>query len=217
MYAAISADVVSSRSLSGESMVEYNIGLKKCLSQLARQYQGLWGRVVRGDSIECILEKPEDAFEVALILKAWTKAFEPKDNIVEERFQRYGLRIAIGIGEMKTINKELDIMDGEAIYRSGHGLNNLVGHEQYYLTLSMENNEVRQPLSIILALVNSLLNNATPSRCKTLYKRILAGDSKKTAEEMGISVSAVNQSLNALGWKPIEEAIMYYRKITRQL
>ncbi len=217
MYAAISADVVSSRSLSSESMVEYNIGLKKCLLQLDNKYQGFWGRIVRGDSIECILENPEDAFEVALILKAWTKAFEPKDNIIEERFQRYGLRIAIGIGEMKTINKELDIMDGEAIYRSGHGLNNLVGHEKYYLTISMKNNEVRQPLNIILALVNSLLNNSTPSKCKTLYKRILAGDSKKTAEEMGITVSAVNQSLNALGWNAIEQAIMYYRKITRLL
>ena len=26
---------------------------------------GFWGRIVRGDSIECVMDRPEDAFEVA--------------------------------------------------------------------------------------------------------------------------------------------------------
>ena len=217
MYATISADVVSSTSLSSDSMVEYIIGLREFLSQLEMKYRGFWGRIVRGDSIECVLENPEDAFEVALILKAWTKAFEPKDKNVKKRFKTYGLRIAIGIGEMKTIKKDLDIMDGEAIYRSGRALDNLVGREKYYFTISMKDSEVEQPLGIIIALVNSLLNNTTARRCKTLYNKIMASGSKKTAEEMGITVSAVNQSLNAIGWNAIEQAIMYYRKLTRQL
>lgn len=69
MYAAISADVVSSTSLSRESMIELNEKLKKCLYILERRYQGFWGRIVKGDSIECVMNRPEDAFEVALILK----------------------------------------------------------------------------------------------------------------------------------------------------
>ena len=65
MYAAISADVVSSTSLSRESMIELNEKLRKCLYILEERYQGFWGRIVRGDSIECIMDRPEDAFEVA--------------------------------------------------------------------------------------------------------------------------------------------------------
>ena len=44
MYAAISADVVSSTSLSRESMIELNEKLKKCLYILEEHFQGFWGR-----------------------------------------------------------------------------------------------------------------------------------------------------------------------------
>ena len=72
MYATISADVVSSTSLSKEAMIELNERLKKCLSTLEVCYQGFWGRIVKGDSIECVMDCPENAFEAALILLcAW--------------------------------------------------------------------------------------------------------------------------------------------------
>lgn len=103
MYATISADAVSSTSLSKEAMIELNERLKKCLSTLELRYQGFWGRIVKGDSIECVMDFPEDAFEAALILKTLVKSFEPSDVNDSKRFNRYGLRIAIGIGEMKTM------------------------------------------------------------------------------------------------------------------
>ena len=103
MYATISADVVSSTSLSKEAMIELNERLKKCLSTLELRYQGFWGRIVKGDSIEYVMDFPEDAFEAALILKTLVKSFEPSDVNDSKIFNRYGLRIAIGIGEMKTM------------------------------------------------------------------------------------------------------------------
>ncbi len=218
MYAAISADVVSSTSLSRESMIELNEKLKKCLCILERRYQGFWGRIVKGDSIECVMDKPEDAFEVALILKTWIKSFEPNNNIQKaKRFNRYGLRIAIGIGEMKTIDRGLDMMDGDAIYRSGRTMDKLVGRAKYSFVISMVDSEYEQALQVILTLVNQLLNNATARKCETLCERILSSDTSKTAEKMGISVSGVNQTLKDLGWSAIEQAIIYYRKVTSRL
>ena len=217
MYAAISADVVSSTSLSRESMIELNEKLKKCLHILERRYQGFWGRIVKGDSIECIMSRPEDAFEVALILKTWVKSFEPSNIQEDKRFNRYGLRIAIGIGEMKTLDRGLDMMDGDAIYRSGRAMDKLVGRAKYSFVISMADNEHEQALQVILTLVNQLLNNATARKCETLCERILSSDTSKTAEKMGISVSGVNQTLKDLGWSAIEQAIIYYRKVTSKL
>lgn len=37
----------------------------------------------------------------------------------QQLFDKYGVRIALGIGSMRIIDKELGIMDGEAIYLSG--------------------------------------------------------------------------------------------------
>ena len=217
MYAAISADVVSSTSLSRESMIELNEKLRKCLYILEERYQGFWGRIVRGDSIECIMDSPEDAFEVALILKTWVKSFEPSNIQDDKRFNRYGLRIAIGIGEMKTIDRGLDMMDGDAIYRSGRTMDKLVGRAKYSFVISMADSEHEQALQVILTLVNQLLNNATARKCETLCERILSSDTSKTAEKMGISVSGVNQTLKDIGWSAIEQAILYYRKITSKL
>lgn len=217
MYATISADVVSSTSLSKEAMIELNERLRRCLNVLELRYQGFWGRIIKGDTIECIMNNPEDAFEVALILKTLVKSFEPSDVNDLKRFNRYGLRIAIGIGDMKTIDRNLDMIDGDAIYRSGRTLSKLKGRAKYSFAISMENEENEQALQVILTLVNQLLNNATARKCETLCERILASDTSETAEKMGISVSGVNQTLKDLGWSAIEQAIIYYRKITKQL
>ena len=217
MYAAISADVVSSTSLSRESMIELNEKLRKCLYILEERYQGFWGRIVRGDSIECVMDRPEDAFEVALILKTWIKSFEPSNIQKDKRFNRYGLRIAIGIGEMKTIDRGLDMMDGDAIYRSGRTMDKLVGRAKYSFVISMVDSEHEQALQVILTLVNQLLNNATARKCETLCERILSSDTSKKKKKMGISVSGVNQTLKDLGWSAIEQAIIYYRKVISRL
>ena len=160
---------------------------------------------------------PEHAFEAALILKTLVKSFEPTDINDSKKFNKYGLRIAIGIGEMKTIDRNLDMMDGDAIYRSGRALSKLKGRSKYSFAISMANEENEQALQVILTLVNQILNNATARKCETLYERILASDTSETAEKMGISVSGVNQTLKDVGWSAIEQAIIYYRKIAKQL
>lgn len=237
MFAVISADVVSSTSLPNNKLIKLTQKLNECLADLegkdrsnyGTKYEG-WGRIVRGDTIEYFLEHPEDAFEVAILLKAWTKAIvESKDwkdtdgeemgasTAISKNFSKYGLRIAIGIGGMKTFDRTLNIIDGEAIYRSGRALNNLSGYDKYAITISMENEEVAQTLQVIMALVNQILNKATPRKCETLYYRLLYKDSYLTADKMNITVSGVNQTLNDLGWSAIEGAIQYYRKVTSKL
>lgn len=215
MYAAISADIVSSTSLSKEAMIQLNERLRKCLSALESRYRGFWGRVVRGDSIECIMSTPENAFEVALILKTLVKSFDPGNSVELKTFSRYGLRVAVGIGEMKTIDRDLDMMDGDAIYRSGRALSQMKGRDKYSFVISMADKDAEAALRVIFTLVNQLLNNATARKCETIYERILVSDTNKTAERMGISVSGVNQTLKDVGWVAIEQAIAYYRKIIK--
>ena len=136
-FATISADIVASSSLSNEAKIGLNESLKKCIGTLESHYGGFWGRIVRGDSVECIVEKPEDALEIALILKTWVKAYGPNVNSAANEFKKYGIRLAIGIGDMSIIDKSRDIMDGDAIYRSGRSLDGLSGWSKYSMVISM--------------------------------------------------------------------------------
>lgn len=212
MYAAISADIVSSTSLPIDSMIGLNERLRECLNLLERRYEDFWGRIVRGDSIECLMAHPEDALEVAIILKTWVKSFVPEKSSDTLRFSRYGIRMAIGIGNMDIVDRHLDMMDGEAIYRSGRTLDKLIGHSKYSFAISMEDEYKQQTFQVLFALINQLLNNATSRRCKTLCVRILESNAKRTAASLGISVSGVNQNLGEIGWPAIEDALVYYRK-----
>ncbi len=216
MYATISADVVSSTSLSIESMIGLNEHIKKCLALLEDRYMGFWGRIVRGDTIECILRSPENALEVALVLKTGVKSFIPKSDATDS-FSKYGLRIAIGLGDMKTVSRERDMMDGDAIYRSGRALDSLVGRSKYSFTISMADGKQEQILRIMFSLINDLVNNTTARRCRTLYEKILYKDANIIAKNMGITPSGVNQNLNALCWSSIEQVIEYYKEIVREL
>lgn len=212
MYASISADIVSSTSLTIQSTIELNDYIKKILEILESQYDGFWGRLVRGDTIECTLSHPEDALEIAILLKSWVKAFKQSEYSESPRFSKYGLRLAIGIGKMNIVNKELDMMDGEAIYRSGRSLDMLKGRSKYSMTISMSQEQYEEPLNIILSLINQLLNNATSRKCRILCERLLLPTSNEVAEKMGITVSGVNQTLNEFGWSNIEQAIKFYHK-----
>lgn len=212
MYAAISADVVSSSSLTKEAMIELNESLRKCINILEDKYDGLWGRIVRGDSVECVMEHPEDALEVAIILKTWVKACGPKGKGVSRSFCKYGLRLAIGVGEMKTVDRTLDMMDGEAIYRSGRVLDSLSGWSKYSMAISMADESCESAILVMLLLANQLLNGATARKCETLCQRILAEDAQEAAQKMGITVSGLNQTLKDMGWTAFDQMLQYYRK-----
>lgn len=218
LFATISADIVSSSSLTRESMIILNESLRKCIEVLETRYSGLWGRIVRGDSIELVMEHPEDALEVALILKTWVKAYGPKTKSDQSKvFEKYGLRLAIGIGEMKTVDRNLDMMDGDAIYRSGRSLDKLKGWSKYSMTISMADEARESSIEVMLLLVNQLLNGATARKCETLCQRILSGDAQAAATRMGITVSGLNQTMNVVGWTAIEQMLIYYRKTISEI
>ena len=148
-YAAISADIVASTSLSRDALVELTTGVKQVLAMATATYQGFWGRLVKGDSIECVMEHPGDALRVAVLLKSFIKSFVPSDGIANTKFRQFGLRLAIGIGEMRIIDKELDMMDGEAIYLSGRALADMQDKTADSLQIVMKHDMTNGALSVI--------------------------------------------------------------------
>ena len=166
---------------------------------LEGRYQGFWGRIVRGDSVECVMNCPADAFEVALILKTWVKSFEPDDTQSSKRFIRYGMRIAIGIGDMKTIDRELDMMDGDAIYRSGRTLDKLVGRAKYSFSISMEENalgpEYPDPATAYNNFGNVYDDNDSYGKAQEQHMKAVA-ISETLEQALQVIFTLVNQLLN---------------------
>ena len=74
---AISADVVDSTSLTIEDMIGLRDEICNCFSDIKSCFpnSGFWGRLVKGDSIECCLDAPILSLRLVLLLKCRIKAW----------------------------------------------------------------------------------------------------------------------------------------------
>jgi hypothetical protein len=83
-----------------------------------------------------------DAFRIALAIKSFVKSIKISDDDVNSNesgrfklFKTYGIRLAIGIGELSRIDFKNGIIDGDAIYFSGRIINEDKTHNKEKVTI----------------------------------------------------------------------------------
>lgn len=217
--ATISADIVSSTALSVEELTLLQSEIRKFLDELQEKSQGKnWGRLFKGDSVEIFLLDPREALRTALLLKTLVKKNALETDVEAKRnlHRRYGVRLAIGIGEMRIVDKDADILDGEAIYYSGRALekatqDNLVNRQSMFFDCS--DPLFAEQMQVILGLLDLSLKEATPRQSEILYYKLLGWNEERIAEKLEIKQPVVNQHSNAVGWKAIESAVKYFEKL----
>ena len=136
-----------------------------------------------------------------------------------ELFRKYGVRLAIGVGEMRTADPKKDILDGEAIYYSGRLLEKQkhVGNDRIVMKKSMffghKDGTFAEQMDVILEFLDVLFKNATPRQSEIVYYKLLGKKEKEIADLLGIRQHSVNQQSNAVGWNAIESALNYFEKL----
>ena len=213
MYATISADVVCSTTLSEIETIELKQYIEEQLNELEKLYSGFWGRLIKGDYIECLIPNVSDAFRIALILKNSIKSFAVNKSIENRLFCTYGVRIAIGIGNMRIVDREHGIMDGEAIYLSGRSLTKSSALNKGTFTIETSNAELSHGLRVIALLTDAILNEATPKQSLVIYYKLLGYKESEIADKMKIYQSTVNSHSSSAKWYCIEEALKYFEQI----
>ena len=214
MYAAISADIVSSTSLCIEETIALKQRIEELFSILEKRTPGFWGRLIKGDYIECLVPSVKDSFRVALIIKSCIKSFPIAESKKKKQFQTYGIRMAMGIGEMRIVDKEHDIMDGESIYLSGRILSR-IGSPNKNGTFIIEtvDKQLNPALQTVGMLTDALLNNATKRQSEVIYYKLLSKSEQEIANILGIKQSGINQHSTSAKWYCIEEALNYFEQL----
>ena len=173
----------------------------------------------KGDSVEIFLHDSHEALRVAVLLKTLVKktfSWGKETNARRELFRKYGIRLAIGIGEMRAADQKQDILDGEAIYNSGRLLEKATKDKlsiKRSMFFACPNPLLTDYVDVMMGLLDTLLRNATSRQNEILYYRLLGKDEKEIAEMLNIKQSAVNQRSNAAGWKAVESAVNYFEKL----
>ena len=179
LRATISADIVSSTSLSVFDLTHLQSVIRQFLDELSVKSQDEdWGRLFKGDSVEIFLKDPHEALRVALLLKTLVKktfSWGKETNIRRELFRKYGIRLAIGIGEMRIVDQKQDILDGEAIYNSGRLLEKATKEKlsiKRSVFFACPNPLLTEYMDVMVGLLDALLRNATSRQNEILYYRL---------------------------------------------
>jgi len=217
--ATISSDIVSSTSLSVEQRLILEKELKKLL-RILKQALGskiFFGRLIKGDYIECVLSDPKHALRVALIIKSFVKSIKIQvsktTNKRIQRFKEYGIRIAVGVGELSIFNKKKGIIDGEAIYLSGRAINEMTSTDKKIkITLAFRSNQEswNEAFAPLFSLLDVLFAESTQAQSEIIFYKLLNKSEKEISEILKKSQSTINQHSTAVGWFAIDRAVKYF-------
>jgi hypothetical protein len=219
--ASISADIVASTSLN----VEQRLILEEKILELLRVLRHslgskvFFGRLIKGDYIECVLDEPQVALRTALILKSFIKSLALSQSANPDKrindFRNYGIRVAIGIGELSIFDKKKGIIDGEAIYLSGRAVNEMTANDKKInktLVFRSSNENWNTQFEPTFALLDVIFLKMTRLQCEIIYHKLLGKTEDEIKKTVNKSQSTINQHAKTAGWYAIESAVKTFEK-----
>ncbi len=208
MIATISADIVHSTSMGTADLLELRRGLQGLIGDLEEDIPGFWARIVRGDSLECVVPDSRDALRIAILLKLFVK-MRVADYNCSEMLQRHGIRFSIAVGDLEYANKNEDIIDGPAIYRSGRNLDEISrkGVRMSIFELDREPRSLSNLMDSYVALICDLVDSYSAKQAEVVYYKLLGFKEVEISGRLGIYQSSVNVRATNAQWGLLNRAI----------
>ena len=222
--ASLSGDIISSTSLNNQGRDLLEKSLQDLIKKLNDKFD-IYGRVIKGDYVECVVPQPKNALRVALIIKSYVKAIDIKESIHYEKnkriksFKTHGIRIAIGYGDLSRYDPEHGIIDGEAIYLSGRKISELSSYNKQRIVIKntlffeSKNETLNCTFEPLFNLIDVLLSKATARQCEVLSLKLFGDNEDTIAKKLNIKQAVVNTHSTGLGWNAIEKSIEYFENI----
>ena len=213
MIATISADIVRSTSLQTEDFMILRNRLRELLDDFEIEYPGFWARIVRGDSIECVVPEYRYALRIAILIKLFVK-IQAGGFDCDELLQRHGIRFSIGIADISYADKAEDMINGSAIYMSGRNLDEISRRDLY---TAMEVEAVPRSLSDVMdsyvALMNYLVDSYSIKQAEVVFYKLRGYKEVDISKRLSIYQSAVNMRSTSAQWRLLNTAIKDYEDL----
>ena len=189
-------------------LLELRRGLQGLIGDLEEDIPGFWARIVRGDSLECVVPDSRDALRIAILLKLFVK-MRVADYNCSEMLQRHGIRFSIAVGDLEYANKNEDIIDGPAIYRSGRNLDEISrkGVRMSIFELDREPRSLSNLMDSYVALICDLVDSYSAKQAEVVYYKLLGFKEVEISGRLGIYQSSVNVRATNAQWGLLNRAI----------
>ena len=125
----------------------------------------------RGDSFQIVVDKPEEALKIAVLIRARLKSNTPSESKTI-----WDARIAIGVGEISYTSDKVIISDGEAFHFSGRELDE-IGKRRLVIKTRWEN--INNELKVSTAFADEIITAWTVPQARIVYPALLYRESQK--------------------------------------
>ena len=200
MKGIITGDIINSTAIP----VEHRGELLSAIETTAKELQSLAPfkyEIFRGDSFQIMVEKPEKAMYIAILLKAGLKSRTPKKIKM-----LWDARIAVGIGNVTYEGDRLLTSDGEAFHYSGWEFDEL-GKRNLSIRTRWE--DTNDELNVSTAFANDIIDNWTRNQAQIVY---ISLTQNLTQKDIALKLGKSKQNISKLFASAREQLIRIYLK-----
>ena len=163
MKAVITADIVNSTKIEETHRYLLVDELDNIIQDLKR-LSSLRCEMYRGDSFQVLVDDVKYCLEIAVLIRLGLK----KSNLLKNG--KLDARMAIGVGDVSYEHEQVILSDGEAFRLSGRTFDKL---NKKRLLIATNINDVDEPLNVMLAFIDELLEGLSYTQSKYLYDSLL--------------------------------------------
>jgi hypothetical protein len=212
--AVITGDIVHSRRV-GDMQFLLD-GLKNTLIDISHHLSiPIPFEIYRGDSFQLLLEDPEKAMDVGLLIRSGLRNSTPSEVNESKNMSIENLwdtRISIGIGKIEFPAGKIVESSGEAFKLSGMQLDAMKNSSDKIRMVSAWE-ELNEQFAVITALSDSIISRWTYHSSQAAYRYLLYKETQKQiSENLGISQPAVHSRLSISNIDAIERMFVYLKK-----
>lgn len=225
--AVISGDIIAYTSLSVEEKLLLEDNLSHLIKIIDEKFNA-FTRIIKGDYIECAMLEPKYSLQIALLIKSFVKLHANKStgsikNNRKKYYKAFGVRMAIGFGDLERFDVTKGIIDGEAIYLSGRAIKDEETHNKTRIVIkntlffASADEKLNIELNAMIQLIDFIINKSTGKQSEVLFYKLLDYNEEDISKILTISQPVVNKHSTSLGWNVIENSINYYSQKICQL
>ncbi|MDR0940381.1 MAG: hypothetical protein LBN29_13745 [Mediterranea sp.] len=183
----ITGDIVASTTIKAE----WRDSLLATLREIANEMKGfssLEMEFFRGDSFQMVIDKPELALKIAILLRAGLKASTPPSTD-----SLWDARMAIGVGTISYRSEKIVVSDGEAFRLSGRGLDEM---DKERLSVRTCWDDVNEEMAVSTAFADDIISSWSVAQAQVVYATLSRDIAQKDlAVEIGKSAQSVSKLL----------------------
>lgn len=199
----ITGDVIGSSGLSASDRKKLQQAMDEAVELATQKWPDLVAQQYRGDSVQ--------------ITMTTSRAFSLRAAILLQSLlisRQFGIRLAVGLGDITYASKDVITSDGSAFRASGPYLDEMKKRSEL-LSIAGETEEFTSEWQVHSASLNFLISRWSQQQAEAVYLQLSDLTQEEIASKLKIAQPSVHQRLQLAGWAAVQKILQRFEAVSK--